>query len=90
MAQVERWPTPAPGPEDLAFDETGRLYTGLEDGRIIRLAAGGRDAEVIAATGGRPLGVELSGDGRVVVCDAYRGLLRLEADGTLAPAGQRP
>ncbi|MGH2706313.1 MAG: hypothetical protein ACRDJ4_14880, partial [Actinomycetota bacterium] len=28
LAQVERWPTPAPGPEDLAFDETGRLYTG--------------------------------------------------------------
>jgi sugar lactone lactonase YvrE len=38
----------------------------------------------VADTGGRPLGVELAGDGRLVICDAYRGLLRVDpADGTV-------
>jgi sugar lactone lactonase YvrE len=38
---------------------------------------------VIGATGGRPLGLEVDPQGRLVICDAYEGLLRLEPDGSL-------
>jgi sugar lactone lactonase YvrE len=69
------------GPEDVVIDEEGQIFTGIEDGRILKLDPDG-GVETVADTGGRPLGVELSGDGRLVVCDAYRGLLRVNpADG---------
>jgi len=35
---------------------------------------------VVADTGGRPLGVELLGDGRLLVCDARRGLLAVDPE----------
>ncbi|MFH8347513.1 SMP-30/gluconolactonase/LRE family protein [Streptomyces sp. NPDC018045] len=82
------------GPEDVVVDSAGRVLTGVEDGRILRLApfpegpeegsAGTPRAEVIARTGGRPLGLEPLADGGVLVCDARRGLLRVEpSDGTV-------
>jgi sugar lactone lactonase YvrE len=75
---------PGLGPEDVAVDATGRTYAGLADGSIVRLPAGtARDgeAEVVAQTGGRPLGIEVDPDGRLVVCDAERGLLRVDPHG---------
>jgi sugar lactone lactonase YvrE len=82
-------PMPAPqvvavngvGPEDVVVDESGRLVTGVEDGRILRLSEEGRRIEQVADTGGRPLGVELLGDGRLLVCDAERGLLAVDPEG---------
>jgi sugar lactone lactonase YvrE len=39
---------------------------------------------LVARTGGRPLGIEVDPrDGSLVVCDAYRGLLRVTEDGTV-------
>jgi sugar lactone lactonase YvrE len=39
---------------------------------------------VVAETGGRPLGIEVDGrDGSLIVCDAYRGLLRVTLDGAI-------
>jgi sugar lactone lactonase YvrE len=81
-------PMPAPrlvpvngrGPEDVVVDPEGRLFTGVEDGRILRVAADGTRIDVVADTGGRPLGVELAGAGWLLVCDAYRGLLRVDPD----------
>lgn len=62
------------GAEDIAFDADGRVYTGLEDGRIVRI-----DGDVVVDvvnTGGRPLGMEFSPhDGLLYVCDGKRGLL---------------
>ncbi|GAA3386035.1 SMP-30/gluconolactonase/LRE family protein [Cryptosporangium minutisporangium] len=73
---------PGTGPEDVVVDEQGRVLTGLEDGRILAITPGAEQGaeriEVIAETGGRPLGVELFGDGTLVVCDAQRGLLRVD------------
>ncbi|MFF7891829.1 SMP-30/gluconolactonase/LRE family protein [Streptomyces sp. NPDC007907] len=70
-----------PGPEDVVADPRGRVLTGVADGRILRLEGlGDRVAarvEVIAETGGRPLGLELLPDGDLLVCDAARGLLRV-------------
>ncbi|MGH3343953.1 MAG: SMP-30/gluconolactonase/LRE family protein [Carbonactinosporaceae bacterium] len=67
------------GPEDVALDAEGRIVTGLADGRLLRLSPDGRQVETVASTGGRPLGIELLGDGRLLVCDARRGLLRADA-----------
>ncbi|MGW1916184.1 SMP-30/gluconolactonase/LRE family protein [Streptomyces sp. NPDC002076] len=72
----------ARGPEDVVVDAHGRVLTGVEDGRILRVHHPGdrRTArvEVLAETGGRPLGLELLPDGGLLVCDAERGLLRVD------------
>jgi sugar lactone lactonase YvrE len=62
------------GPEDVLVDK-GHVFTGLDDGRIVRLTPDGRRLDLIAETGGRPLGLEWYPDGRLLVCDAKRGLL---------------
>jgi sugar lactone lactonase YvrE len=82
-------PMPAPqvlavngtGPEDVVVDEQGRLVTGVEDGRILRLSDDGRRIDQVADTRGRPLGIELLGDGRLLVCDAQAGLLAVDPEG---------
>ncbi len=84
IADVALWPAPGVGPEDIAVDEEGFVYAGLEDGRLLRFAPEGGEPEVIGDTRGRPLGVEIDPEGRVVICDAYKGLLRLDPDGSLA------
>jgi sugar lactone lactonase YvrE len=72
------------GPEDVVADPQGRVLTGVADGRILRVHHLGdpRTArtEVVAETGGRPLGLELLPDGALLVCDAERGLLRVGPD----------
>ena len=67
------------GPEDVAVDKEGRLYVGYEDGRIVRFRGDGSDADLIANTGGRPLGLDFAPDGTLVVADGYQGLLRINA-----------
>jgi 2-keto-4-pentenoate hydratase/2-oxohepta-3-ene-1,7-dioic acid hydratase in catechol pathway/sugar lactone lactonase YvrE len=86
LDQVERWEVPGgTRPEDVVFDPAGRLYAGVEDGRIWRWPAtypGSGHAELFADTHGRPLGLEIDPrDGTLLVCDAYRGLLRIEETG---------
>jgi sugar lactone lactonase YvrE len=66
------------GPEDVVVDAEGRILTGVDDGRILRISPDGRTIETIADTGGRPLGLELHPDGGLVVCDARRGLLHVD------------
>ena len=78
MPRPERIALDGTGPEDVAVDPEGSVYTGVEDGRILRVPAGGGPPTVVADTGGRPLGVEIAPDGDLVVCDAYRGLLRVQ------------
>jgi sugar lactone lactonase YvrE len=65
------------GTEDVLVDR-GQVFTGVEDGRILRLTQDGRRLDTIADTGGRPLGIEAYPDGRLLVCDASRGLLLVE------------
>jgi sugar lactone lactonase YvrE len=46
--------------------------------------SGGPAPELVADTGGRPLGIEVDPrDGSLIVCDAERGLLRVTGDGTV-------
>ncbi|MEU5432091.1 SMP-30/gluconolactonase/LRE family protein [Streptomyces sp. NPDC020719] len=75
------------GPEDVVFDHSGRVLTGVADGRILRIELPSRDrpdqpalVREVGRTGGRPLGLEVLPDGRLLVCDAQLGLLRLDPD----------
>ncbi|MBN3452832.1 MULTISPECIES: SMP-30/gluconolactonase/LRE family protein [Mycolicibacterium] len=72
-------PMPGDAPEDVVVDATGQLWTGLVDGRIVRVSPDGA-AAVVADTGGRPLGLHVARDGRVLICDSHRGLLALDPD----------
>lgn len=71
------------GPEDVVVDEQGYLYTGYEDGRVVRLDPDGGNPDLIANTGGRPLGLAFDGEGHLLVADGYRGLLRLAPSGKI-------
>src|SRR5689334_18154795 len=79
------------GPEDIAVAGDGTVWTGTEDGLIRRIRLP-RDApalvDVVADTGGRPLGVEWLSDGRLLVCDAYRGLLAVDVIAGLSAGGE--
>ncbi|WP_454788892.1 SMP-30/gluconolactonase/LRE family protein [Mycolicibacterium lutetiense] len=78
-AELTIVPAPGEGPEDVVVDASGQLWTGLEDGRIVRVSPDGA-AAVVADTGGRPLGMHVAHDGRVLICDSHRGLLALDPD----------
>ena len=62
-------------PEDVLVDGEGRVYTGLEDGRVVRVAGPGAPVETIARMPGRPLGLELLGPDELLVCASDAGLL---------------
>lgn len=66
--------------EDVAVDHEGRLLTGVADGRVLRVDLDSGVVSTVADTGGRPMGIEVLPDGRLVVCDANRGLLRVDPD----------
>ncbi len=81
--EVQTVAVPGAGPEDPLIDADGNVLTGLVDGRILRVGADGTTVEVLADTGGRPLGLEWLPDGKVLICDAHRGLLTLDQDNRL-------
>jgi sugar lactone lactonase YvrE len=71
----------AEGPEDVLVDpDDGTVLTGVADGRVLRLHPDEGTVAVVADTGGRPLGLEWLPDGRLLVCDARRGLLAADPD----------
>lgn len=78
LPRLTHIPLPGTGPEDVAVDVLGRVFTGLDDGRILRWD--GDEVVAVANTGGRPLGIEMLGDQRLLVCDARRGLLRVDPE----------
>jgi len=78
FGSVSLLPINGNGPEDVVVDAEGWVFTGLEDGRIIRVSGDGTRIDTIADTGGRPLGIELYGDDGLVVCDSERGLLTVD------------
>ncbi len=58
----------------------GNVFTGLEDGRIVKISP---DGEVVtfAETGGRPLGLQWGPSGDLIVADGVRGLLTVNLEG---------
>jgi len=79
MPALERIELPARG-EDVVVDASGRLVTGLEDGRVIRLDLEAGTSETLVNTGGRPMCIEIDAEQRLIVCDAKRGLLRVDPE----------
>ncbi len=71
------------GPETVALDAEGRIYTTTDEGRIVRLRADGSNPENWVTTGGRPLGIRFDPGNNLLVADAFRGLLRIAPDGTI-------
>lgn len=71
------------GPEAIAVDARGRLYTGLADGRVVSLKSDGSDCQVLGRTGGRPAGIYVQDDGTVLIADTRKGLMRLGYDGQM-------
>ena len=74
-------PVPGHGAEDVLVGTDGRVYTGTEDGAILAITRDGERVTRVGGTGGRPLGLEQLADGRILVCDAARGLLAVDPDG---------
>jgi sugar lactone lactonase YvrE len=70
------------GPEALLM-ENNALITGLHDGRVIHTSLDGQDTKLLADTGGRPLGLARHPNGLLVIADAVKGLLSLDAQGRL-------
>lgn len=80
---------PGRGAEDVVVagrgPNEGAVFTGTEDGSLIRISHDGRRVSRIGDTGGRPLGIEAFPDGRLLVCDARRGVLLVDpASGRVA------
>jgi sugar lactone lactonase YvrE len=86
-AELLPLPEGARGPEDVVIDPDGRVISGDEDGRLWWWPADappGTRPRLLAETGGRPLGIEVDPhEGGLVVCDAYRGLLRVTPQGAV-------
>lgn len=73
------------GPEDVLVlpgkdGAAGDLLTGCEDGSLVHLSADGTQQKTVTNTGGRPLGLDLMPDRRIVVCDSVKGLLAVDPD----------
>jgi hypothetical protein len=75
LSGMRRLPDVGPGPESVAIDRDGRVYTGLQDGRVVRMLADGSGVETFVQTFGRPLGMKFDAGGNLIVADAFRGLL---------------
>jgi sugar lactone lactonase YvrE len=71
------------GPEAVAIDDVGRIYAATHGGAIVRLDAAGRNPEVFADTGGRPLGIVFDFAGHLLVADAFLGLLSIDRTGNV-------
>ena len=70
------------GPEDIALGPDGAYYAGMLDGRILRFD---EDSwSLFANTGGRPLGMQFSADGQLIVADAFAGLLSVNPAGEIS------
>ncbi len=71
------------GPEDVDVDSEGRVYAGMEDGRVVRVLPDGA-IETFADTGGRPLGMEFDAEGNLIVADGIRGLVSIDPQGSVS------
>jgi sugar lactone lactonase YvrE len=91
---IDVLPVPGPGAEDVVVatsgPDEGSVFTGTADGAIWRVSPHGNRIDLVADTHGRPLGLEIDPDGRLLVCDAFRGLLRVDPrSGTVEPITDR-
>ena len=77
-AEITVVPVPGNAPEDVVVDGEGQIWTGVDDGRIVRISPESGETTVVGDTGGRPLGLHVARDGRLLICDSPRGLLAMD------------
>lgn len=70
------------GPEDIAIDSSGNLYTGDREGTVWRTTPGGETTE-FADVGGRPLGMMFGPDGSLLIANHGKGLQSVGPDGSV-------
>ncbi len=73
------------GPEDIVartLEGKPYIFVSAQDGIIRRISTESGDVEIVADTGGVPLGMEFDEAGNLIIADAFRGLLSVD------PAGQ--
>ncbi|WP_241037262.1 SMP-30/gluconolactonase/LRE family protein [Blastococcus litoris] len=75
FAGARLFPVGGHGPEDVVLDPEGRVLTGVDDGRVLRLDPSDGSVVTVARVPGRPLGLELLGSGELLVCASDAGLL---------------
>ena len=81
---LRRTTTLSEGPEDIAIDSAGAIYTGTADGHIWVLEPGADVWRPIAVTMGRPLGLAFDATQRwLYIADGERGLMRTDREGHL-------
>ncbi|HEY6046095.1 MAG TPA: SMP-30/gluconolactonase/LRE family protein [Pyrinomonadaceae bacterium] len=83
LAKIERLNVNGYAPEDVAFDSRDRIYCGTKDGRVFRFQPDGTRPEVFADTKGRPLGLAFDSAANLIVADAVKGLLSIDAQGSI-------
>jgi sugar lactone lactonase YvrE len=65
------------GPEDVAVGHDGALYASVASGTIVRIDSDTSQVSEFARAGGRPLGIEPSPDGSLLVANGYLGIQRI-------------
>ncbi len=65
------------GPEDVTVGHDGALYATTVSGSILRIDQDTAEVSEFASLGGRPLGIEATADGSLLVANAYTGIQRI-------------
>jgi sugar lactone lactonase YvrE len=83
-------PVPGHGCEDVLVASDGTVHTGTDDGSVWAVSSDGDQVRRVGRVPGRPMGIELLPDGRLLVCDADNGLFAMDpADGRVEPVSSR-
>jgi len=81
LAKATRIAVDGEGPEDITRGPDGAFYYGVEDGRVLRMDAGGVITTYATIKGGRALGMQFDVDGNLIIADGYLGLISVSHDG---------
>ena len=79
LTQTTLIPLSSPGPESIVRHPEGHFFTGLANGDIVQFNATGEEQNIIANTGGRPLGMKIAPSGELIIADQIKGLLKLDS-----------
>lgn len=71
------------GPEDFAINKEGTIATATHSGTVLLMKQGQTSFTPWINTNGRPLGLEYDNEGNLLIADAHRGLLIVNAKGEL-------
>jgi len=68
-------------PEHVACDSSKTLFTSLDGGQVLSRRATDSTWSRLGNTGGRPLGLRSDSNGGLLIADAIKGLLHMDASG---------